>query len=342
MQKPNSLYSLKRTIVLLTVFASFVGAYEVGAQPKQKVLESVYLCDGNEIKQELRNPTCWGWQENPTKNTLVDEFPLYQSNYPKECGAGVDGLVRCYFLTGRAACKAHAKIKGIDSNLPNPFCGCGVLANPTTFSCAWCMNGEMGCNNEKFFTSLVCDGGPHDISRELIPSGAYLSYCDDVVNVVSGPYSNLTKYIACGTTYTETFKGMRFTEDQVKRIRNINRKRNNITSKEKYKSDLAGFCYAKPKGSECFQRLNNFNPSVCVEPDFITTRYSNKPNSAQVHHVIPKSDGRNLKCPCGKNSYSNAVMISKQLNKAFDNKDRKTFSCNNKTEIQWVNDLPKY
>jgi hypothetical protein len=68
-------------------------------------------------------------------------------------------------------------------------------------------------------------------------------------------------------------------------------------------------------------------------------------NSPNVHHVVPARDRRGLKCPCGKNSVKNAVVISAQLNRYFLNYDRTGFlsDCDSgMTEIEKVNSLPKY
>lgn len=347
MHKPYCL--LKKTIVLLSLFAGFFGGVHVEAQiinpPKKKVPEFLLLCDGNQLKESKRNPTCKGWEEAAIDTS---EYSLYQSNYPRACGYGVDNNFRCYFVSPQSACKAFAKIQGIvHPNLSTPFCGCGAYgaSDKTTFRCAWCEKGEMGCSNEKFITPDVCSGNTHIISYVQIPPGAYLSYCDDAV---SGPYSNFPdQYQVCGTTYTETFAGMVFTEDQKQQIRQINKTKNSITENGKYKSDLSGFCYKKPDNQPCIKPHPTL-PGFCVEPgedanELLTTATTNAPNSAQVHHVIPKSDGRSLNsCPCGKNSMSNAAIISAQLNRVLSNKDRKTFLCEGVNELDFVNALPKY
>lgn len=50
------------------------------------------------------------------------------------------------------------------------------------------------------------------------------------------------------------------------------------------------------------------------DPEFLTDKLpgQNRPTDAEIHHIVPRKDS--IGCPCGTNEYSNALVISRQLN----------------------------
>lgn len=309
------------------------------------------LCNGNQLKPEYTKPTCKGWQSsdgNPNDKSLLIQ------NYPDACADGIDGVFRCYFKTGKEACIANAKIIENDGLASSKFCACGQAAGTNNFGCGYC-DEDQECNqNGTFLSGNNCpDGtgvtGYHNIGLvDPIPTGAYHSYCGIEVN---GPYSNLANpdgtetYVLCGTTQTQAYPGLEFAEEQKNQIKNVN----SASNGGMLKSDLAGFCYPKPPNKPCIQP-HPTKPGKCVEPVFLPGKYDLRAsrfdeNALNVHHVVPARDRRGLKCPCGKNSVKNAVVISAQLNRYFLNYNRTgfLFDCDSgMTEIEKVNSLPKY
>ena len=339
-------------VILACGFGSFTEAASGETIKKEKLTEKGRLCDKNQLNEKYTNPTCQGWQAYSN----IDDIQILANTYPDACAYGVglnaqnEHIFTCYFRLGKDACIANAKSLENDGTEFTKYCACGQTTDATTFRCGHCTEQEGCSSNGNFESGTICPNSSpfqndYNIFLLPIPSNAYHKYCAIQVN---GPYSNMANadgsesYTVCGTTYTETYPGMPFVHDQRKRIIAVNMANNN----NKIKSDLAGFCYPKPKESNCIKRKFPRNPNICVEPDFLVKSqqpWAYKPNAAQVHHVVPAHDRRG--CPCGKNSVKNAAVISAQLNTYFTNKNRTgfLFNCDSgMTEIEKVNSLPKY
>src|SRR5262249_4071991 len=124
----------------------------------------------------------------------------------------------------------------------------------------------------------------------------------------------------CGGTATQAYPGMIFTQSQKDRIKMINM--NAPGHMGKLTSDLAGFCWPKPKTiGGCRGYDHPTKKDTCQEPTELTD-VPYQANSPQIHHIIPRKDG--IGCACGKNSMKNAAVISAGLNLYFSNKNLAT------------------
>lgn len=94
-------------------------------------------------------------------------------------------------------------------------------------------------------------------------------------------------------------RGAEFTQRQKNKIRRLNKNRHG-----QLRSDLAGLYSGEP----CTELKD---PSV--EPYHDCT--------AEVHHVVPRKE-KDTGCPCGRNSYKNALVISRKLNSMLTNDPR--------------------
>ncbi|AZN99485.1 hypothetical protein EJ066_21475 [Mesorhizobium sp. M9A.F.Ca.ET.002.03.1.2] len=298
--------------------------------------EHMALCGGgSQFMTSVTDRVCNGWQ---LSNATDAELPTYQAAYPNDCTS-----ISCWFKTGKKACIAFADVQGQFNvgNFPTPYCPTGKNGvNPGTYACNWCEAGAMGCSGGNFIEGKVCAGGSDTVfSLQQIPPNHYHPYCN---HDIQGPYRNREgPYKACLATQTTTHNGMVFAIDQKAQVKAINKAKHG-----KITSDLAGFCYPKPKASECIKKYNR-SGTICIEPADLNNQ-SQKRDSAEVHHVVPRNDRRG--CPCGKNDMKNAAVISRQLNNFFSNFDRvsKVSMCPNAkgmanlTELQWVEALDPY
>ena len=329
-------------------------------KPWQK--ERMALCQnglaGGGLKPELTNPSCKRWHVSEAGSQATEEH-IYTQQYPKSCFTGGEGLFGCYFKgEGKDVCRYMANVRTLylkpwkyDANgnqVPDYFCGTGAAPPPQQgvppmFRCAYCRSGEPANLAQKCKKQ---NGQPVYLPGEVCGEGTTLIELVDIVDEdvsycntpVSGPYSNFdNSYTACGASYSQAYRGMVYTSNQKKQITDINRAK--PAHGGKVKSDFAGFCY--PKGS---WKCDQVAPGICKEP-FNLAETHGKWNSPEVHHIVPKKDTRS--CPCGKNSMSNAAVISKSLNAYLTNSDRAQIKsiCPGEpqvTEVQFANTRPKY
>lgn len=318
-------------------------------------LERIQLCDNNQIKPEIANPTCERWQIGNVGSNPAEDA-VYAQNFPKECYNGSDGNFRCFFpkssssadLPPVRACRAYAKASSLykDMITPNsgmtPFCGTGAYATPggqvdtTQFRCSLCDRNQNGCTpSGKYIPGEVCDFSTQILKLENIVDQTGYSFCDTVIN---GPYRNLAdNYSACGVTQTQAYRGMIFPLDQKAQIKGANRAGN----MQKLTSDMAGFCYPK-SGMNLFCQETSPGSGMCIEPSALVESVGAW-NSAEVHHVLPRKDRRG--CACGANSMKNAAVISRSLNSYLSNQNRNGIvsACNPMiTEVDWINGRPAY
>ena len=315
---------------------------------------------GGGLKPEHTSPSCKRWHVSEAGTQEAEEH-IYTQQYPKSCFTGGDGLFRCYFKEeGKDVCRYMANVRTLyldpwkfdarGNQVPDYFCGTGAMPPPQqgvppVFRCAYCRSGEPANLAQKCKKQ---NGKPVYLPGEVCGEGTTLIELVDIVeeNVsycntpVSGPYSNFDQnhsYTVCGTTQTQAHRGMIYTINQKKQITDINRAK--PAHGGKVKSDFAGFCY--PKGS---WKCDQVAPGICKEP-FNLAEAHGQWNSPEVHHIVPKKDTRS--CPCGKNSMSNAAVISKSLNAYLTNSDRAQIKsiCPGEaqvTEVQFANTRPKY
>jgi hypothetical protein len=310
-------------------FKQFPGTHKKG-------LESINLCLGNDIRPDILNPKCYGW---PPTSLEAGDLEWYGSTYPSVCFENGDGGLKCYFRTAFQYCNAFALNQQTlhPANNTSNYIGAEVKLSVTKYACTYCYSYTRANGNpvtEEPNRKGYCPNGLHEVDRADIPTSDYSPHCTLEVN---GPYSNIPdSFNPCGTPHTEPVRGMIFTKEQRDRIKyEINEPANGFL-----KSDLAGFCYPKPKTVDCIEP-HPTKTGFCVEPSRLNESPGQK-DSAEVHHVIPKKDSRS--CPCGANANRNAAVISKQLNLVFLNRDRTSFvDCNTgKNELETVNALPKY
>lgn len=346
-------------------------------QTRVQKAEAETICSGNQIKSSLTNPVCMRWHIHNV-GTVAAEDNLYLGSYKPSCLRTSNGAVTCYFPSPREtqpnqmlqsvtmqarlqsaidACRAYADVRTQASALDNstmrtqrPFCASGGWAataegqQQMEFNCGYCERNQNGCTPQgkrgRYLPGNVCFGTAGYTSFRLlnVVNELHGSICD---RDVSGPYRlHSDSYEACGSNYTQTFKGMYFTSDQRRQIREINLN-SPLNQTGKLRSDFTGFCWPKKPNTQCTETFQGSN--ICKEqPELVTFPFS-APNAAQVHHIMPRTDPR--RCACGTNSIRNAALISRSLNIYFSNADRETLvsNCNDgtpvKTEIEFANDL---
>lgn len=229
---------------------------------------------------------------NPSKYTAL---------FPNNCD-NTYGTLTCYWTSPGSACKAFIQDENkIHPNSPWTYVKATKSAgDPEIYRCSYKLPGS----NQEYDDHLV--------RIELAHFFPYQQHCDIQVN---GPYRNCSDtFTYCNKTYSEGRRGFEFTTTQKNRIKQTNRNKNGGM----LKSDLAGFRYPKPPNEACIEP-DPADPNFCIEPDLLTEA-AYTPNSVELHHVIPKKDRQG--CNCGKNSMSNAVLISRQLNRNFLNYQR--------------------
>jgi hypothetical protein len=314
------------------------------------VAELLNLCSGGELKASVKNPVCKRWKidnagSSGTGNPGVEETH-YTSNYKTSCyRGGPNKPFFCFFRQPEAACRAYGKVQGL--MVGQTLCPTGNMAINSTemFRCSFCsVNQVPACTSSgKYIPGEVCGGGTTVFGYLDIVNDISVSFCD---TVISGPYSNYDAthaYQVCGTTQTQTYRGMVFTLDQKAQIRAINRAKNGLPSNSQLlKSDMAGYCYPKTGKQPCNETSRG--SGICREPEFVKAA-SGSWDSNQIHHVLPRNDRRG--CACGTNSMSNAVVISRSLNRHLSNADRKSLTTmcpgmSTANEVEFVNALPKY
>ena len=99
---------------------------------------------------------------------------------------------------------------------------------------------------------------------------------------------------------------------------------NSDTHNGEIHSDLAGFEYP----------CDGPDKPLCKEPLLLKEGDQYHPDVVEVHHVIRKKDKRC--CAWGTNSNSNAVVISRKLNRFF------WYKYPSAQEVNWVNQIPPY
>ena len=110
------------------------------------------------------------------------------------------------------------------------------------------------------------------------------------------------------------------TIEQRKLILQVNRNAHNGV----VHSDLARFEYP----------CDGLDKPLCKEPLVLQVAHQYDDDAAQVHHVVRAKDQRC--CAWGTNSNSNAVVISRKLNRYFTNK------YPGADEVSWVNNVLPY
>ena len=283
-----------------------------------------------------------------------------EANALKKIAAATGGNL----IHPRKACEAYADVQTQWSAAQTPpttpanqrpFCGNGQLPSPggvldqQQFMCGLCLQGENGCTaangKGKFVPGNACinfSGAPIQLRDVLQEQNA--SYCNTEIN---GPYSDFApdhSYQVCGKTYTETYRGMVFTEDQKKKIRDINKK-STTNGTNAAKSDFAGFCWPKLANMDCVE--TSAGSGICKEQATLVNFPFSAWNASQIHHILPRTDKR--ECACGTNSVKNAAIISNHLNQYFMTNDRNQIftNCNDgsptdgMTEVEFANSRPK-
>lgn len=287
MRKLNLGYSLKRTVVLLTLLAS--GFSEAVAQcPK-----------GVAGKPPGLPSLCFKW----TFDFDANNPQHYLSTFPDNCDdtyadSSGNPSLGCYWRQPTPACQAFIQ----DSNPTWTF----IDAVKSTGD-----NGIYRCRYKIRGSQTIFDD--HVVRYAKVP---HLLRCDTVVN---GPYKNCSDtFILCGVTYTEAQPGFQYTTAQ----KNTMKERNQGKHGGKLVSDLAGYRFPKsalPPGQECLKIASN-DSTMCEEPSTPlndNTSATGERDYPNVHHVMPRVT--RVGCGCGKNSMKNAVIISRQLNAYFLN-----------------------
>lgn len=221
----------------------------------------------------------------------------YTAAFEPACYMSEAGSFGCFYRFIKKACADAKQIGTISGNAPyDPKYDCVAVGNGDYTL-------QIGSDSaNKLFIYLV------DAPRQspLIEIGG-------ISTAVNGPYRNLPEPQKFGI-------GEPFSNDQKTLILQANRSKNGGG----IHSDLAGFEYP----------CDGPDKPLCKEPLVLQIASPNDSDAAQVHHVIRMNDKRC--CGWGTNSNSNAVVISRKLNRYF------WYNYPSGDEVTWVNNIPPY
>lgn len=294
--------------------------------PLYQVVPSPYQTDVADPEPEL----C-------TKGWHVDSIPIKQANgtkyvamFPDDCYYNdQSGYVECYFKDAMTSCADAAKA---NNNIENP--------NNTGTQWALASVTEVQGSNMMSYTcnfTTTPGNGMQSLQTNYtgpLHRGDKVPFMGMFVDV-AGPYRDMDPIIAGagydygGMTLTAPMPGLSFQctwvrsqTGQLAPIRDLvvglNKQAHN--NSPTITSDLAGMTYTPPGGdpNNCFQKGSG---GQCVEPTTLLDT-PGKPNSAELHHVVPRKNGQkgtSPTCRWGKNSMKNAALISRQLNQVLSN-----------------------
>jgi len=200
----------------------------------------------------------------------------------------------CFYQKWQAACDDAAKIGEVSGNAPydkDHTCQPDGVGNYTL---------QIGPD---VANKIV-------INYQAAPRQTPLVEVDGGPTAVNGPYRNLTDPAGVGPG--QDFYGNSGIPDgdggvlkQRDWILQVNKKEHDGG----VRSDLAGFTWTC-EGADG-------GPTTCIEPDFLPDPLDLVATAPEVHHVVPRKDLRC--CPWGTNSYKNAAVISRGLNRFFSN-----------------------
>jgi len=160
------------------------------------------------------------------------------------------------------------------------------------------------------------------ITYETAPPQTPLTEVDGVQTAVNGPYRDLPN-----PDPQEVGPGKSFWCAKIdgvwQRDRILKMNRDAPAHMGKIYSDLPGYKYPCPEKA----------PMLCEEPEILNTKKYD-PDSAEVHHVVPRKNGP--LCPWGTNANANAAVISSRLNKFLRNKNPPA------DEVKKINAIPPY
>lgn len=247
-------------------------------------------------------------QPKPCKIWKHDYFTGVQGGYDwgawyfnnfDECNYDDNNVLQCGWLTADAACKAWVRFKQQEHQnnmLPaseRPFKAVPIIIPPNSSAtikpCHFRMKGK-----------TRIDAATTDVSIE---APQMQDYCKADVK---GPYSNCSDSYKGknNQTYYYGNRGAKYSPKQKDLIRTLNKaKPENFNQ---LKSDLNE------------NSIKGFT-STCMGGNLKSPQETGAgdPCLAVVHHLVPKIDING--CPCGKNSYKNAMQISNELNNWIKN-----------------------
>lgn len=216
----------------------------------------------------------------------------------------------CFYKKWEDACAEAVKIGKVSGNAPYK----------EGYKCQPVGNGNYTLQTDSDVANYIT------IYYEAAPRQTPLIDVKSVPTEVSGPYRNLTEpqNLAPGQRFNcNTVDKYGAKIEQRDLILQVNRDAHG----GEIHSDLAGFEY--PCGVD-----ENCKPKTCTEPLVLKAGPKNDPEAAQVHHVVPMTDGRS--CPWGTNSNKNAAVISRALNIFLYNKEPTI------DEVVRINKVPPY
>jgi hypothetical protein len=335
----TGLYPVMSKLQLAAVTASLSISTLAFAQPIQ--------LPGKECVIELPSPDDPG---SCTSGWHALGFPLstkaaYLNTFPEDCYWDAGGLLQCYFATAKEACDGLIVMNNdIEKNgTKYVFKRLETAANDPDW---------VHCISESVNGDGTLSGFEHDVSIEYTSRperGDFVQNPNSSGNAVlldvSGPYRLQpdTPYNHVSTPHTgQPFPGSKYgclnkaTQNGTFDFRTIILGLNAFRFRGDLVSDLANYPYPKPKSSECIKKHPRM-AGWCIESDDPLQAAAGFPNSAQVHHEIPRKFNVSGKsCPWGRASMKNALVISAQLNNYFSNKYPEV------SAVQRMNNTPSY
>jgi hypothetical protein len=218
----------------------------------------------------------------------------------------------CFYQKWQAACADAVQIGGVSGNAPYDT---GYMCQPVA-------------GTEDYSLQIGADVGQTIfINYQAAPRQTSLTEVDGMPTEVSGPYRNLVDPPGVGpggnfdlnSGIPDGDGGVFIQKAWVLQV-------NKNAHGGQAHSDLAGFKWTCPG--------EDGGPTTCIEPDILPDPEDPGATYPNVHHVVPKKDGRC--CPWGTNSYKNAAVISSKLNEFFSNNDPPV------EEVKRLNNAPAY
>ncbi len=219
----------------------------------------------------------------------------YIAAFGKACYMSEVGTFDCFYQKSQDACDDAVEIGEVSGNAPyDKSYTCQPVVGTDDYTL------QVGPDVANKLT----------INYQAAPRQTPLTEINGVPTAVSSPYRNLTDPAGVGP-------GQKFDLNsgvpdgdggflnQQKWVLRVNSDANDGG----VRSDLAGFTWT------CKGEDGGY--TTCIEPDFLPDPQDPSATYPNVHHVVPMTDKRC--CAWGTNSYKNAAVISRKLNRYFTN-----------------------